>query len=66
MNNKYYNEINKVVTEYENGKSYHVRNIDWAADRVVWCWKWRKISKEQMEELADRITAIFDNDLFVD
>ena len=66
MNNKYYNEIDKVVREYENGKPYHVRNIDWAADRVCWCWKWRKITKEQMAELADRISVIFDNNLFVD
>jgi hypothetical protein len=64
--NKYYNEINNVVTEYENYTPYHTRNIDWAANRVCWAWKWRKITKEQTEELADRITAIYDNDLFVD
>jgi len=62
----YYSEINKVVTEYENHKSYHTRNIEWAADRVTWAWKWKKITKEQMEELADRIAAIFDENLFVD
>lgn len=56
----YYSEINKVVTEYENHKSYHTRNIGWAADRVAWAWKWKKITKGQMEELADRITAILD------
>ena len=63
--NKYYNEINKVLTEYEEHKPYHTRNIDWACGRIEWCWKWRKITKEEMEELADRATAIFDENLFV-
>lgn len=61
----YYAEINKVVTEYENHKPYHTRNIEWAANRVDWAWKWKKITKEQMEELADRITVIFNENSFV-
>ena len=59
MARNYYAEIDKVISEYENGKPWHTRDIDWAANRVDWCWKWRKITKEQMEELANRITAIF-------
>ena len=59
MVRNYYAEINEVVSEYENGKPWHTKDISWAADRVDWCWKWRKITKEQMEELADRITTIF-------
>lgn len=59
MARNYYDEIDKVISEYENGKSWHTRDINWAADRVDWCWKWRKITKEQMEELANRITVIF-------
>lgn len=59
MARNYYAEIDEVISEYENGKSWHIRDIDWAANRVDWCWKWRKITKEQMEELANRITAIF-------
>lgn len=64
--NKYYAEIDKVLTEYENYKPYHSRGIDWAVDRIVWCWHWKKITKDQMEELADRATAIFDENLFVE
>jgi len=56
----YYSEIDKVVTEYENHKLYHIKNIYWAADRVDWAWKWRKITEEEMEELSDRITKIFE------
>ena len=65
-NKNYYEEINEVLKSYEDGKSYHTKNMDWAANRIVWAWKWRKITKEEMEELADRATAIFDNNLFID
>ena len=54
----YYSEIDKVLKEYEEYKPYHTKNIDWACNRIDWAWKWRKISKTQMEELADRATQI--------
>lgn len=62
MAKDFYAEIDKVVSEYEQNKPWHTKDISWAANRVDWCWKWRKITKEQMEELADRITAIFEGD----
>ena len=65
-NKNYYEEINKVLKSYEDGKPYYTKNMDWAANRIAWAWKWRKITKEEMEELADRATAIFDNNLFID
>ena len=58
----YYEEINKVLTEYEENKPYHTRDIDWACDRIAWCFHWRKITLDQMEELADRATAILKGD----
>lgn len=54
----YYEEINKALLSYENYKSWHDKSISWICDRIDWCWKWRKITKDQMEELADRTTAI--------
>ena len=60
MGNKYYKEIDKVLKTYEEYKSYHDRDIDWAANRIDWAWRWRKITKEQMEELADRATKIYE------
>ena len=62
----YYKEINDVLVEYENYKPWHTRNIDWACDRIEWCWKWKKITREQMEELTDRAIAIYGENLFVD
>lgn len=57
----YYEEINKVVTEYEEYKPWHTKSLDWASDRVCWAWKWKKITKPQMEELADRITVLYES-----
>lgn len=56
----YYSEIDKVLRSYEEHKPWHEKSIGWCVDRVDWCWKWRKISEKQMEELADRITVIFE------
>ena len=64
-NINYYQEIDKILKEYEEYKPWHTRDIDWACNRIAWCYQWRKITKEQMEELADRATAIFDKNLFV-
>lgn len=54
----YYKEIDEVLKSYEDYKPYHTKDIHWACDRVDWAWKWRKITKEQMEELADRVCNI--------
>ena len=60
MQNKYYEEINKALLSYEKYKPYHTKPIDWIANRIDWAWKWRKITKEQMVELATRTTKIFE------
>lgn len=62
--NKFYKEIDKVLVEYEENKPYHSRGMSWVSDRIEWCWKWRKITRDQMEELADRATAIFNEGNF--
>lgn len=62
----YYKEINDVLVEYESYKPWHTKNIDWVCNRIDWCWKWKKITREQMEELASRVTTIFDENLFAD
>ena len=56
--NKFYDEIDKALQSYEYYRPYHVRKIDWICNRIDWCWRWRKISKEQMEELCDRAIAV--------
>lgn len=58
----FYSEINRSLTAIENGK-YSQHSLDWCADRVDWCWKWKKITRSQMEELADRVSSCYDADI---
>lgn len=58
--NKFYDEIDKALQSYENYKPYHTRKIEWISNRICWCWKWRKITKEQMEELCDRVIVVLE------
>lgn len=58
--NKFYNEIDEALQSYENYKPYHIHDIDWISNRISWCWKWRKITKEQMEELCERAIKILE------
>lgn len=54
MHTEEYVRINKVLKDVEKGRlpfSY----LDWCAHRVDWAWKWRRISREEMESLSDRI-----------
>ena len=60
MAKDYAKEIDKALHEYEDGKSFYIHSVSWISDRICWCWKWRKITEEQMENFADRMTKIFD------
>ena len=63
--NKFYDEINKALSSYETYKPYHIKSIDWICNRIDWCWKWRKITKEQKDELCDRVIYILEGELFI-
>lgn len=58
----YYEEINKALLCYEENKPWHAQSTDWICNRIDWCWKFKHITKEQMEELADRICKVLDKD----
>ena len=60
--NKFYDEIDKALQSYEDYKPYHTRKIEWISDRICWCWKWKKITREQMEELCDRVIKVLEGD----
>ena len=57
---KYYNEIDKELQRYEEFKPYHTKSIDWICNRIDWCYKWKKITQEQMEELSNRIVVVME------
>ena len=54
-----YEKIDRALKQHENGK-YCERSLDSIADYINWAWKWRKITKAEMEETADRVCALYD------
>ncbi len=58
----YYGRINEALLSYETFKPYHPLSIDWICDRIDWCWKFRHITEQQMNELCDRIVAVMDGE----
>ena len=62
--NKYSEQIEKALWSYENYKPYHPHSIEWICNRIEWCWKWKKISQKQMENFADRIVKIMDEERY--
>lgn len=60
--NPYYEKIKTILNRLEQGK-YTPYNVSWCIARIDWAWKWRKITKEQMDELAGRCCALLDTEL---
>lgn len=56
-------EIDEALKQYEEYKPYITKDIDWICGRIDWCWKFRKITREQMEEFAERAIQILNNSL---
>ena len=57
-----YEKIDRALKQHENHK-YAERSLDSIADYINWAWKWRKITKAEMEETADRVCALYDLEL---
>ncbi len=54
-----YEKIDKVIKQHEKNKPCE-RSLDSIADYIDWAWKWRKITKEEMENAADRVCALYE------
>ena len=54
----YYAQLNRWVSQYEKPGFKEVSS-DIITNKICWCWKFRKITREQMEELCDRMTEAF-------
>ena len=57
-----YEKIDRVLRQYEK-HGYAERSLDSLADYINWAWKWRKITREEMENAADRVCALYDAEL---
>ena len=60
--NKFELQIENAIQSYENYKPYHQHTIEWICNRIDWCWKWRKISEEKMNEFAERIIKVMESE----
>lgn len=58
----YYKEIDDALKSYEQYKPCHFRDLDWIANRIDWCWKFRHISESAMTEFVDRFCAILNEE----
>ena len=56
-----YEKIDKCLRQHENHK-YAERSLDSIADYIDWAWKWKKISREEMENAADRVCALYNGE----
>lgn len=56
-----YEKINEALERLENYK-HPIHSAEWCSNRISWAWKFRKITREQMEELANRMTEYFKQD----
>lgn len=53
--NKRYALVLKTLDRLERGMYTSGLDIHWVSDSISWLWKWKKITKEEMESLCDRV-----------
>ncbi len=54
-----YEKIDKALKQHEKN-GYYERSLDSIASYIDWAWKWRKITREEMENAVDRICALYE------
>ena len=59
-NKEYYTQIDNAIKSYEEYKPYHQHDIDWICNRIEWCWKWKHITEEEMNNFVDRICYVME------
>lgn len=56
----YYNQLDKWIKRHERGNgdvdTYQIVN------KIDWCWKWKKITWQQLTELVDRMNKLYRGD----
>lgn len=54
----YFEELSKALDRLNTDwqKSVYLWQI---SDKIVWCWKWRKITNEEKDILCDRVTKLY-------
>ena len=55
--NKRYALVLDILNRLERGQYTGSLDVYWVGDSISWLWKWKKITKEEMESLCDRVIA---------
>ena len=53
----YYKQLDGGVRMFEQC-GYCPVKIEVVTDKIVWCWKWKKITEQQKNELCDRMVEV--------
>lgn len=56
--NKRYALVLDTLDRLERGMYTGNLDIYWCGDSIAWLWKWKKITKAEMESLCDRVIAL--------
>ena len=54
----YYKQIDKALKEYEEWRPYPQHSTEWICNRICWCRKFGKITKEQQDEFCSRAIVV--------
>ena len=55
----YYHDLDVAIKTYEEHKPYHPLKTSEISDKIAWCWKWKKITNEQLDDLTSRMIKVF-------
>jgi len=64
----YYSEISKKIdylSSHYCAHEFNPRSMElssWITNRIDWCWKFRKITAQQKDELCNRMIVYFEGD----
>ena len=57
--NKRYALVLKTLDRLERGMYTGSLDIHWVSDSITWLWKWKKITKEELDVLCDRVIVLY-------
>lgn len=53
----YYAQINAWLEQYEI-KGNGDQKLSVISDKISWCWKWKKLTKSEVDELCNRFVEV--------
>lgn len=53
----YYSQIDSWLRQYEC-KGCGDQKLSRISDKISWCWKWKKLTKSQVDELCNRFVEV--------